>query len=82
MNSCGSYLEVINPDKVLLPDVLLIAPVDDSPSPFTVIASPILIPPEIFKSAPSAIVVAPSVVPRLVALVAIRTPSEIVEAPV
>ena len=51
--------KVINPDKVLLPDVLLIAPVDDSPSPFTVIASPILIPPEIFNSAPFAIVVAP-----------------------
>ena len=73
---------VINPDNVLFPDVDLITPVFDSPPPDAVIASPILIPPEICKTAPSAIVVAPSVVPRLVALVAIKIPSEIVEAPV
>ena len=73
---------VINPDNVLFPDVDLIAPFDDTPDPDAVIASPILIPPEICKTAPSAIVVAPSVVPRLVALVAIRTPWWIVVAPV
>ena len=74
--------KVIRPDKVLFPDVDLIPPARSSPVPVRFIASPILIPPEICKTAPFAIVVAPSVVPRLVALVAIKTPSEIVEAPV
>ncbi|MDA8825397.1 hypothetical protein N9N39_01505 [Candidatus Pelagibacter bacterium] len=74
--------KVIRPDKVLFPDVDLIPPARSSPVPVRFIASPILIPPEICKTAPSAIVVAPSVVPKEFALVAIRTPLEIVVAPV
>ena len=45
-----------------------IAPEDDLPTPLRVIASSTVIPPYIFSVAPLATVVAPSVVPRPVAL--------------
>ena len=49
-----------------MPDTLLIAPLLETPVPEIVIPSAaVVIPPEIFKAAPLATVVAPSVVPKL-----------------
>ena len=73
---------MINPEKVLSPEVDLIAPFEDTPVPLIVIASATVTPPETFKAAPEAIVVAASVVPREVLLLIAATPADIVVAPV
>ena len=74
--------KVINPEKVLSPEVDLIAPFEDTPVPLIVIASATVTPPETFKAAPDAIVVAASVVPKEVLLLIAATPADIVVAPV
>ena len=74
--------KVTNPEKVLSPEVDLIAPFEDTPVPLIVIASATVTPPETFKAAPEATVVAASVVPNEVAFEIANTPLDIVVAPV
>ena len=67
----------------MFPEIFLKAPPELIPVPFNVNASaPIVIPPDNCNAAPSATVVPDAVVPRAVSFAAVKTPAEIIVAPV
>ena len=65
----ASAVSVIAPAKVLLPEVFLNAPFDDTPVPAISKASAaVVMPPEISSAEPAATVVLPEVEPKALAL--------------